>query len=588
MEEPPWKRLRLSLERPYKDDAGQPIPALLDITPDGQYVHEPKEDAAAQVGENLRRIFLERGLDFFDKRKHERDMIMEPDVHVEDEGEGNFHEKEEPEGLKQPMTPEELFKMRMEILPQLHIAFGEMSQARDLLSLLLAATMPPEAAPSLALDAQPSSQPQQSTLTATVVTKPPPISSVRAFNAQLVVGGKDRALRQAADLFKFAAEKMESGRLRSETYWVDALRIRRGNWGLVPAPLPLGSATGKGADKTSKDFLISFGMEESPPLFRRRAIARIPTLGIDGNALEFPLRQRTRLHVSVITTGASGSRHSVRNVIKIIDNTSLEGSLRAAQAEVVEQEIFSALIKEASTLPTASARVSERLIVIEADQGTDLQFELIDEGAVLPSPFPGNGSDVCDLIFAALHVLLLRAHALVKAERLRRIGSRTSAPLGIIQPPPILQPVIDMMQYRAFCDRVYSEINRKVQALRQAGVPASLQFEAVGGSGEEFIAHLRENRARPIGGQALIRIDNRHSLRFTFLSPSMLIAHLPQATMGIASIPQLSQLLGDEMGACLLKGICDIGTERCGSVNGTWFVDTLTGRGVGRWEGCVL
>lgn len=40
MEEPPWKKLKLSLERPYKDDDGEPIPVLLDIT-DGQHVFEP-------------------------------------------------------------------------------------------------------------------------------------------------------------------------------------------------------------------------------------------------------------------------------------------------------------------------------------------------------------------------------------------------------------------------------------------------------------------------------------------------------------------------------------------------------------------
>jgi mediator of RNA polymerase II transcription subunit 17 len=41
MEDPPWKQLRLSLERPYKDDNGNPEPALYDITRDGQYIHEP-------------------------------------------------------------------------------------------------------------------------------------------------------------------------------------------------------------------------------------------------------------------------------------------------------------------------------------------------------------------------------------------------------------------------------------------------------------------------------------------------------------------------------------------------------------------
>jgi mediator of RNA polymerase II transcription subunit 17, fungi type len=59
------------------------------------------------------------------------------------------------------------------------------------------------------------------------------------------------------------------------------------------------------------------------------------------------------------------------------DESVLEESLRCAQAEVVQQEIFSVLIREASNLPTASARVSERLIVIDAAQGTELAFELV-------------------------------------------------------------------------------------------------------------------------------------------------------------------------------------------------------------------
>jgi mediator of RNA polymerase II transcription subunit 17 len=41
MNEPDWKKLRLSLERPYKDDNGERIPVLLDITPEGQHIYEP-------------------------------------------------------------------------------------------------------------------------------------------------------------------------------------------------------------------------------------------------------------------------------------------------------------------------------------------------------------------------------------------------------------------------------------------------------------------------------------------------------------------------------------------------------------------
>ena len=61
----------------------------------------------------------------------------------------------------------------------------------------------------------------------------------------------------------------------------------------------------------------------------------------------------------------------------ITDPTTPDGALEAAQREVVEQEIFSMLIREAGNLPTASARVSEQLIVIEAAQNTELRFELV-------------------------------------------------------------------------------------------------------------------------------------------------------------------------------------------------------------------
>jgi len=41
MEDPPWKNLKLALERPYKDDNGDCIPVLFDISPDGQHIYEP-------------------------------------------------------------------------------------------------------------------------------------------------------------------------------------------------------------------------------------------------------------------------------------------------------------------------------------------------------------------------------------------------------------------------------------------------------------------------------------------------------------------------------------------------------------------
>lgn len=225
-----------------------------------------KVDLISNIGENLRRIFLERGHDFFD-RTIDGVTVPEPlpSTEVEDSA------KPETSESTQAMSPEELLKMRMELIPQLQyviafvasynetkvrcasIAFGEMSQARDLLSLLLGTdSLGQNLFPDLPKNA----------LAPSTVTKPPPITSVQAFNAQLVVGGKDMSLRKASSLFKSAVAKIEKSRIQGEKYWVDALNLRKGNWGLVPAPLPFGSATGKGADKTAKDFLISYGLEE--------------------------------------------------------------------------------------------------------------------------------------------------------------------------------------------------------------------------------------------------------------------------------------------------------------------------------------
>lgn len=66
------------------------------------------------------------------------------------------------------------------------------------------------------------------------------------------------------------------------------------------------------------------------------------------------------------------------NTKQEVAETTLDGTIKNAQKEVVEQEIFSLLVSEASNLPTASARVSERLVVIEAALGVELRFELVE------------------------------------------------------------------------------------------------------------------------------------------------------------------------------------------------------------------
>jgi Subunit 17 of Mediator complex len=137
-----------------------------------------------------------------------------------------------------------------------------MTLAKDVLALFAASTAPASLPSALNADSSSVPVPSNSLLASSSVSQPPSIASVQSFNARLVAGGKDEALRKASELFKLATIAVERGHDVGARYWIDALKIRRRNWGLTPAPLPPGMFTGRGADRTTKDFLISFGLSE--------------------------------------------------------------------------------------------------------------------------------------------------------------------------------------------------------------------------------------------------------------------------------------------------------------------------------------
>lgn len=98
-------------------------------------------------------------------------------------------------------------------------------------------------------------------LASTITTRKPPIESMMAYNAQLVVGGKDEAIRKSATAFKTAAVSMKRALSSAERYWTDALRARNANWTIVPAPLPFDGMTRRSADNNAMDICIFYGLE---------------------------------------------------------------------------------------------------------------------------------------------------------------------------------------------------------------------------------------------------------------------------------------------------------------------------------------
>lgn len=99
----------------------------------------------------------------------------------------------------------------------------------------------------------------------------------------------------------------------------------------------------------------------------------------------------------------------------------------------------------------------------------------------------------------------------MKARRLGKINivRPTTLPPSTDAPPPLLQPIIDVLQYHEFWERVREEIGRVVAALRLAGVPARVHYDPVADSGEALVKSLQNEKLEPIGGEALLRIDDR-------------------------------------------------------------------------------
>ena len=125
----------------------------------------------------------------------------------------------------------------------------------------------------------------------------------------------------------------------------------------------------------------------------------------------------------------------------------------------------------------------------------------------------GNESTAakCDLIASVLHAFLLRIHLYQKKQRLGSTGIVRGAGLLNTRPlPPLLQPIIDLLQYQGFCERVKAEVDMMVRALGVAGVPCGLRFMSVGKNGKELAKLLNDDSTPKIGGEAILRIDDRY------------------------------------------------------------------------------
>ena len=86
-----------------------------------------KETSSARLDTNIRRIFLERGADFFERKEGLQSSSTHSEVKQSQTIDDAPDVPMESENKSKPMTVEELYVMRMELLPQLKCVIAELN-----------------------------------------------------------------------------------------------------------------------------------------------------------------------------------------------------------------------------------------------------------------------------------------------------------------------------------------------------------------------------------------------------------------------------------------------------------------------------
>lgn len=123
-------------------------------------------------------------------------------------------------------------------------------------------------------------------------------------------------------------------------------------------------------------------------MFRRQAIGRLSSQIFSNSEahyssnLEFPFSQRLRLLISYSQLNAAGEKEVSEDFLFSDDglhnfSEEVNYKIQGMQREMLERELFSRLLDDCSRLPSATARVSEKVIEVEILQGLHIKFELV-------------------------------------------------------------------------------------------------------------------------------------------------------------------------------------------------------------------
>lgn len=121
-------------------------------------------------------------------------------------------------------------------------------------------------------------------------------------------------------------------------------------------------------------------------------------------------------------------------------------------------------------------------------------------------------NSVCDAIYHALKLILLRIHAHHASFRLKQ--HKTAADIKLLQAskPPLLQGVVELFQYYLFVNKLEKHLKALAIGLEEAGIEVFLRMNRLGETAEELIGvfatsyFTEDQRKKYFGGEVVLRI----------------------------------------------------------------------------------
>lgn len=233
-------------------------------------------------------------------------------------------------------------------------------------------------------------------------------------------------------------------------------------------------------------------------------------------------RKPTKLCVYVVSEAADGTRVTSRSTFlpkeKGPEDETVEEVLEDLQREAVEREIFHELVGNVANLLTAPAWVREQTITVDISGSVTLKFAMVPEDRLEASPLPDSDpavNAICDAIYHALRLILLRVHAF----NIEYSGAMT-AKRALSSRPTLLQGIVELFQYYLFVNKLELHLLDLILGLKSAGVEILMRFNRLGSTADELIGLLATSysvddvRGKSISGEVILHIAKRYSPPF--------------------------------------------------------------------------